>query len=77
MLTSSCTRFWDVHSFIFCARAGYRVSANCYYMNYFPGYGEVNVRVYIEGWHQQVMQLYPSVVWERILEVYWFIVRRG
>ena len=26
------------------------------YMNYIPGYGEVNVRVYIDGWHKQVMQ---------------------
>ena len=24
-----------------------RISANCYYMNYFPG--EVNVKVYIDG----------------------------
>ena len=24
-----------------------RISANYYHMNYFPGYGEVNVRVYI------------------------------
>ena len=23
-------------------------------MTYFPGYGEVNVRVYIDGWHKQV-----------------------
>ena len=32
-----------------------RISANCYYMNYFPGYGEINVRVYINGWHKQNM----------------------
>ena len=46
------------------------ISANCYYVNYFPGYGEVNVRMYIDGWHKQVVQLYPSVVWEPTLEVY-------
>ena len=31
------------------------ISANCYYVNYFSGYGGVNVRVYIDGWHKQVM----------------------
>ena len=30
----------------------------------------VNVRVYIDGWHKQVMQLFPSVVWERIVRLY-------
>ena len=45
-----------------------RISANCFYVNYFPGYGEVNIRVCIDGWHKQVMQLYPSVVWEPTLE---------
>ena len=47
-----------------------RISANCYNVNYFPGYDEVNVRVYIDGWHKHFMQLYPSVVWEPTLEVY-------
>ena len=45
-------------------------------MNYFPGYGEVNVRVYIDGWHKQVMQLYSNVVWEPTLEVYCMISAR-
>ena len=34
------------------------------FCEYFLGYGEVNVRVCIDGWHKQVMLLYPSVVWE-------------
>ena len=42
-------------------------------MNYFPGYGEDNVRMYIEGWHKTVMQLYPSVASLHRK----FIVRRG
>ena len=46
------------------------ISANCSYVTYFPGYGEVNIRVYLDGWHKQVMQLYTSVVLEATVEMY-------
>ena len=58
-------RVWDVsknnHHVFFKTRKGEdmlhvrRIS----FMSYFFGYDEVNVRVHIDGWHKQVMQLYP------------------
>ena len=38
---------------MYCMVVYCRISANGYYVKYCPGIGEVNCRVYIDGWHKQ------------------------